>query len=1316
MTKKINLWTISILCCLTLLGLTWPTLAQTPTPPTPREALIQAIQAQAQRDVELGKPSEGIAGLQVLFGADAANAGMTMAEVLDVYETAYQAAIPVKSFWEKLLDALTPNAGWIAAIVLFVLVIFRDVLKDNLTKFATWLWQRAYLRLARFRPFWGLALGKYRKALVARYEQLKIPFRPGRPLEMREVYVPLKVQGTSDTDLIEAYRAVAEHQWLMITGAPGAGKTMLLRRLALHYAEGGLADFPTRPVPVLLELNRLSASQDALETHLAKVLEDNDFPGGKGFIAAGLEHGMPLLLLDGLDEVASDARGRVVRQVKDALQANPQVRAVITCRTQVYNGEFDDLVHQRLEIAPFSDQQIQRFLSSWQPQMPPGKSTENLLRNLRERPHIMGLARNPLLLTIIAYLYTDTPFVLPHSRTAFYDKALAVLLEQWDQVKGTPNRFTVNEKQLVLHHLALFIQDNAAQGGRDRRSVDLPTLLAEIAKALPGVSRKPEEARPLLDEIVARSGLLLALDGGLRYQFAHLTLQEFFAAQKLQDDAAALLTRFRADPDAWRETLKLWCGLPHDSTGLIRALYADNPILAFECVGDTQQMDADFAGEIIAAFKGRLGEDGVAGEAVTRAFATVATNPQRGKEVFDFLVAVVKEPSASPRCMAAAQALALSNLPQAATVLAACAPDIHEVHPLLAQMGDLATPILAEWAGQGHEWAFDALQAIGTPNAAKTLTALLWAESERQPYWAAWRLAKLLTNSNVEDALISYPLNEMQRNAKRVDWIWDPFKQDLSLRIITGRVAHLLYTTNPEFIVSETQELDPRLLLALCTIAAAQDQKIQMLDETTRKQIQKQFAPPMISFDYDTESFISSLFERVGSYKVSQETECYYLRSFDDQNKVLDKEAYEKILDEYPVFEKYLSKNKSWRSSFLRLLVPGQESEPLDKDQSALFYSWARALHRVSSQEILQQCSNNPTGEHGQSEEKSIDIFTLANKLVLIDTVCKNISQDKTWQELFQRLPYSIQFEWIQRLVQGARLPDKDDWHNLYIPSEYQFAHSWHIRGLTALMTLLVILAVLHLQEFIVHSSQLLSWANGFTALLSLCLIISSLWLARQKEWALDSINKIDQSISFFSLFELGLVTGAVAGSLSGNWVGGAVGGIMGGMIGGTVSGIKFWKGARYSIIFAIGGAVSSTISGAMVSALIGVIGGAIGGVVIYVTSGGDPRKMAKYPGLVAISVAVGNIVTYETSLLMYSLWGLLGLSIFWSVWLLAVLVLYRDAKRRQRAAENPLHGLLPGTEPSPTTSLQRGRTALLPRIMALLMRRPRGKRSGGQR
>ncbi len=817
-------WRIVSFCILALLTLAWPALAQTPTPPpTPREALIEAIQARAQRDVELAKPVEGVAALEVLFGAEAANVGLSMVEVLEVYEEAYTAATPVKPWWEDL----RPQAGWIAAIILFVLVIFRDALKDSLSKAVKWLLERIYLRLAGFRPFWGMALERYRRRLVERYERLNIPFRPGRPLEMREVYMPLKVSGAQTTDLIDAYRAVAEHKWLMITGAPGAGKTMLLRRLALYYAEEGLADFPTQPVPVLLELNRLSDSQEPLETHLAQALKANDFPGGERFIAAGLEHGMLLLLFDGLDEVARDARPRIVRQIKDLLQAHPKVRAIITCRTNVYNGEFDALVEQRLEIADFSDQQIQRFLASWQAQMPPDKSPKHLLRNLRERPHIMGLVRNPLLLTMIAFLYTDTSFDLPKSGVEFYKMATEFLLGKWDKPKLQPTKYSPIQKQAVLQHLALYNQTRAGKQGQ--LIMDARAVRQEVRQVLPKVEPPlegdDETTTQVLAEIVERSGLLLILEGGLSYQFAHLTLQEFFTAQKLQDDTIGLMERFRADPDAWRETLKLWCGLPHDSTTLIRALYAEHPILAFEFLGDAQQVDEELAQEIISAFQARLGEDGATGEAVTRAFATVATNPQvRGQQVFEFLAATVKDAAAAPaRRQAAAQALAWSNLLQAAEVLAECALDYPNARPLLAQMGDLATPALTKWAEQGHEWAFDAFQMVGTPDAARAMTDLLWTEDEPQPYWAAWRLAVLLARTDIEDVLRTYPLAKSQQSTEYLKWVWEPFEPypDSPLSIIAGRIAHLLRTTPSTALSSGSSEIDKRLVIPIFMTSSA---------------------------------------------------------------------------------------------------------------------------------------------------------------------------------------------------------------------------------------------------------------------------------------------------------------------------------------------------------------------------------------------------------------------------------------------------------------------------------------------------------------
>jgi hypothetical protein len=1220
MIKRKNLWIVLIIFSLTLLIFTWPTLAQAPTPPTSRDALIQAIQARAQRDVELGKPAKDLEELKSYFEVEAANIGLTMVEVEEIYEAAYQAATPIKPWWDPLRSLLT----WTGLFALVYMVVDK-LLRDYLARFFNWIGERVYLQLAGFRPFWGLALKKYRRALVERYEQLKIPFRPGRPLAMREVYVPLRVKGAHDTDLIEAYRAVAEYKWLMIVGAPGAGKTMLLKRLALHYAESELVDFPMHPVPVLLELNRLSDSQEPLETHLARVLKDNDFPGGERFIAAGLEHGLLLLLFDGLDEVASDARGRVVRHIKDLLQAHPQVQAVITCRTAVYDDEFADLVEQHLEIAPFSDQQIQRFLSAWQPQMSPSKSVEHLLRNLRERPHIMGLARNPLLLTIIAYLYTDTPFVLPHSRTAFYDKALAVLLEQWDHTKEMPNRYTADEKRLVLQHLALVLQDHGARVGRDRRSLDLPTVLAEITEVLPSVSRKAEDARPLLDEIVERSGLLLALDGGLRYQFAHLTLQEFFVAQKLQDDAGGLLGRFQADPGAWREPVKLWCGLAHDSTGLIEQLYAHDPIMAFECLGDAQQVEAALADRMIVAFQARLGEGGAESEAVTHAFAMVATNPHK-QQVFELLAATVKDATNTTRCSAAAQALAWSNLPRAAKILAECAPEYPEMRSLLTQMGDLGTPVLAEWAEQGHEWAFDALQMVGTPDAALVLTDLLWAEDKERSPQAAWRLAGLLPNPSIEATLREFPLTPEQRKAPYLEWLWEPFNEPgtSSLPVIVGRIGYWLEQSLQNSVPPELSvyEFDLRLVTPLCALT------------------------PL---------------------------------------KLKNRLVHDKELPE-------------------ELMEAANSLSPTDAESLI-------RIHKGNRLKAFRELLNSliawfePTPAYSCTDLQRLVVF--------IEFLIDLANPSEALRFILQRLPPKIQLKILSSQV-AYHAPTKDDWRNLYHRNEYDFVRSWHARGLKALTVLFLILAMLHIGVTLVNAPKLLSWTSGFDVLLGLCLIGGGLWLTRA-HWTLDVV---DAFLVFFLLGGIPAI-GVVAVTIFNNWLVGVVLGVVFGVIFGMmfnpafdVMDDKYDTNMVYGIVLGVaGGAVGGVVGSVMTGVWGCIVSGAVF-IAIFGAVGGRTFGNAAFGAILGATIsAIISTVIYGLSLIICNFSGPWGLSLFWVIWSVLFLSLYRQAKHRKRAAENPLHGLLPGTEPTPGVSLRQGWMSFLPQAVGFIIRRLRGKR-----
>jgi signal transduction histidine kinase len=272
-----------------------------------------------------------------------------------------------------------------------------------------------------------------------------------------------------------------------------------------------------------------------------------------------------------------------------------------------------------------------------------------------------------------------------------------VLLEQWHREHNT---YEAAKKQAVLRHLALFNQDGSVENKSDWRTMKMETVLAEIKKVLPDLNLTNKDAAPLLEEIVNRSGLLQKIDGGERYQFAHLTLQEFFATVALRDDVTGMLTRFKANPDTWREAVKIWCGLDHDSTDLIRAIYAEDSIMAFECIADAQQVSADLADEIIGYFKSQLGSEG---EAINRAFAAVASNTtERGKAIFNYLVDILANTEEDKqRRVIAANILSMTNLEEAAKVLAKhyyYNKNIsNELRVALLSMGDLAAPMLEKF-------------------------------------------------------------------------------------------------------------------------------------------------------------------------------------------------------------------------------------------------------------------------------------------------------------------------------------------------------------------------------------------------------------------------------------------------------------------------------------------------------------------------------------------------------------------------------------------------------------------------------------------
>jgi predicted NACHT family NTPase len=403
---------------------------------------------------------------------------------------------------------------------------------------------------------------------IRRFESLEALEQSYRKNQKRR----LQIRSSKNREGIEVAN---EHQFLMVLGAPGTGKSIFLRRVGLEALKGKNGKFKHQCIPVFLELKRFETNSINLKKSIAEEFQNFGFPNSDEFATKALEQGKLIVLLDGLDEISTDQFGSAIEEIQNFVSRYDQNRFICSCRVASYNSSFQRFTD--VELLDFDDVQIQQFIQSWfQSELDKQTETARKCWQVLNQPNHRAakeLAQNPLLLTFLCLIYNRIQD-FPTNRATLYRKALDIFLDEWAAEKRVrPGEIY---KGLNTDLEKVLLSEIAYQGFvKDRVFFTSQELIEQIKSFLSDTIDKPKylDGRAVLDAIVIQQGILVERAEDI-FSFSHLIFQEYLTAQYISQDyreVNKLVSRYLTE-QRWREIFLIVSGLLRNADEMLELI------------------------------------------------------------------------------------------------------------------------------------------------------------------------------------------------------------------------------------------------------------------------------------------------------------------------------------------------------------------------------------------------------------------------------------------------------------------------------------------------------------------------------------------------------------------------------------------------------------------------------------------------------------------------------------------------------------------------------------------------------------------------
>lgn len=347
---------------------------------------------------------------------------------------------------------------------------------------------------------------------------------------LKDIYVPLTILEENNSEekvVIDAYpmEFMRKHKRMIIRDTAGMGKTTLVKRLFLSAIDEVLA------IPIIVELRRVKQGKTLLDIvydQIDSLAEEFDHE----LLLNLIQQGGFVFFFDGYDEVANEQKGTVTEEIKSLVSKAPANTYIITSRPELSLMTFGDF--SVFTIQPLTEGEATELLKKYDDN---GEVSNILIAKLNNisNAKIKDFLRTPLLTTLLFTAF-DYKQKVPIRKDEFYQQVFDAYFESHDlakdggYVRKKQSGLNMSDFKKVLRYLGFKCLKHQFQ--TEFTKAELIGILEDIQNEYSGQKFVCEN---FIKDIV--TAVPLFVKDGMYYRWIHKSMQEYFAALFIHDDA-----------------------------------------------------------------------------------------------------------------------------------------------------------------------------------------------------------------------------------------------------------------------------------------------------------------------------------------------------------------------------------------------------------------------------------------------------------------------------------------------------------------------------------------------------------------------------------------------------------------------------------------------------------------------------------------------------------------------------------------------------------------------------------------------------------